>query len=127
MNPVQEAVAKIEAERVATFNRIDQQEKILVRDIEALQSAYVVGYLLSEELNDDRYRDVALSAAGRLVNDPATDSKDRGYLLEQIGTIAGDSGSDFQAEAKNLLLDIATDSKIEEVRQAAKECIKALK
>ena len=130
MNQVQEAVAKIEAERVATFNRIDQQGKSRISDIEALQSAYIIGFFLDAEQDyefDDSYRKAAFVAAAALLNEPATDDNAVDYLLEQFGTIAGDSGNNFQREAKNLLLDIATDSKIEEVRQAAKERIRALK
>ena len=130
MNAVQEAVAKIEEERVATFNRIDQQGKSLLHDIESLQSAYIAGFFLDAEQDyefDDSYRKAAFVAAAFLVTQPGTDNNAVDYLLEQLGTIAGDSGNNFQGEAKNLLLDIATDSINEEVRQAAKNRIKALK
>ena len=130
MNPVQEAVAKIEAERVATFNRIDQQGKSLISDIESLQSAYIIGFFLDAEQDyefDDSYRKAAFVAAASLLNEPGTDDKAVDYLMEQLGTIAGDNGNNFQGEAKNLLLDIATDSKVENVRQSAKQRIRALK
>ena len=90
----------------------------LARDIQRSLSANIIGFFLdagSEHDIDNDYREMALEAAGRFVNDPNTDNGDKNYLHIQLDTIAEDSDDDLQGEAKELIMSWADDETLAKI------------
>ena len=90
----------------------------LKQEIQSSKSASIVGFFLdTEEYNnvDCDLRMAALTAAVRLVNDPATDEKDTNYLHGLFDCIAEKTHDDLQEDVKELLMSWADDSKLVEI------------
>lgn len=93
-------------------------QDILAKDILESQSAHIVGYFLDTERCDDinfHYRETALSAAVRLINNPETDSNKKGYLKGLIDKISETKYDDLQEDAKELLMSCADDTTLMEI------------